>query len=315
MKGERIILAGGSGFIGTALARDLIARGFEVIVLSRSVSRPEAPIQQTPVTRHPSPVTCHWDGRTICAWAEHLNGARAVINLAGRSVNCRHTADNRREIIESRVNSVKVLAEAIRRCALPPRVWVQAAGQGIYGDEGEGNCDENTPPGTGFLVETCLLWERAFNESSTPNTRQVLLRIGFVLGRDGGALKPLTMLAKWGLGGTVGSGRQFVNWIHVADLSRIFLSAIERQNWAGIFNASGPNPATNAEFMRELRRALHRPWSPPAPAWAVRIGAWLMGSDGRLALTGRRCVPRRLLDQGFKFDFASLPEALKNIYG
>jgi uncharacterized protein (TIGR01777 family) len=312
---ERIILAGGSGFFGTILARDLNARGYEVIVLSRSPTRSDAQFRNVPATRHPSPVTDHWDGRTLGAWADHLNGACAVINLAGRSVNCRHTAENRREINESRVNSVSVIAEAIRRCARPPPVWVQAAGQGIYGDEGEGCCDEDTPPGEGFLVETCRLWESAFNESSTPGTRRVLLRIGFALGADGGALKTLAGIAKWGLGGTVGGGRQPINWIHGADLSRVFLSAIERPGWRGVFNASGPNPATNAEFMRELRGALRRPWSPPAPAWAVRIGAWLMGSDGRLALTGRPCVPKRLLEQGFEFDFPELSGALKYIYG
>src|SRR5437660_773054 len=144
MNGKRIILAGGSGFIGTLLARDLIARGYEVVVLSRGAPRSEIPNLGAPLTRHPhvgeggSLVTRHWDGRTLGSWAECLNGARAVINLAGRSVNCRHTPENRREIIESRVNSVKVVGEAIGRCKQPPRVWVQAAGEGIYGDEGEG---------------------------------------------------------------------------------------------------------------------------------------------------------------------------------
>jgi uncharacterized protein (TIGR01777 family) len=315
VKNERIILAGGSGFIGTMLARDLVARGYDVIVLSRGEMGSQTPDQKHLVTRHPSLVTCPWDGRTLGPWSEHLNGARAVVNLAGRSVNCRHTEANRREINESRVNSVKVLAAAIHLCRQPPRVWVQAGGQGIYGDAGPGDCDENTPPGDGFLLETCRLWEGAFNESSTPDTRHVLLRIGFVLGADGGALKTLATLTRFGLGGTVGNGRQPINWIHSADLDRIFISAIERPDWEGVFNASGPNPATNAEFMHELRRTLRRPWSPPAPAWAVRIGAWLMGSDGRLALTGRRCVPKRLQDRGFTFNFPNLSAALNDILG
>jgi uncharacterized protein (TIGR01777 family) len=243
-----------------------------------------------------------------------LDGAFAVVNLAGRSVNCRHTANNTREVIESRVKSVKVIGEAIGRCAQPPRVWLQAGGEGIYGDEGEGCCDESERPGEGFLVETCLLWEQAFNNAATPGTRHVVLRIGFVLGIEGGALKTLAGLTRCGLGGTAGNGRQFINWIHGTDLCRVFLAAIEQGEMTGVFNASGPNPATNAEFMRELRRALHRPWSPPAPALAVRLGAWLMGSDGRLALTGRCCVPRRLLERGFKFDFPDLRRTLDSFF-
>jgi uncharacterized protein (TIGR01777 family) len=306
----RVILAGGSGFIGAMLARDLIQREYEAVILSRSAAR-----QKSPNVRNPIPVTFHWDGRTIGDWAACLEGARAVINLAGRSVNCRHTEKNRHEIIESRVDSVKVVADAVDRCRVPPRVWIQAGGEGVYGDWGDGCCDENTPPGGGFLVDICKLWEQAFNQSETPRTRHVLIRIGFVLGAEGGALKTMARLTRWGLGGTAGNGQQFVNWIHGSDLGRIFLAAIEDEGMQGVFNASGPKPATNAEFMRELRRAVHRPWSPPAPAWAVRLGAWLMGSDGRLALTGRCCMPKRLLDQKFKFDFPELRGALASFYG
>jgi len=212
------------------------------------------------------------------------------------------------------VDSVKVIGEAIRRCAQPPGVLVQAAGQAIYGDEGESRCDETTPAGEGFLVETSLLWEKAFNESPTPSTRRVLVRIGFVLSESGGALKKLATLTRWGLGGRVGSGRQYISWIHATDMSRVFLSAIERNDIEGVFNASAPNPVTNTEFMRELRRALHRPWSPPAPVWAVRVGAWLMKTDARLALTGRPCMPKRLLEKGFTFCFPNLRDALREIY-
>jgi len=201
VKGERIILAGGSGFLGTLLANELAAHGCEVLVLTRRPSPRYGPIKELP-----------WDGRTLGAWVWHLSGARAVVNLAGRNVNCLFTPENCQEIIESRVNSVKVIGEAIRRCKEPPRVLVQAAGQGIYGDEGEGLCDEGTRPGEGFLVKTCLLWEKAFNESPTPDTRRVLVRIGFVLSQGGGGLPELGKLVKWGLGGRVDEEVSKLKW-------------------------------------------------------------------------------------------------------
>ena len=148
-----------------------------------------------------------------------------------------------------------------------------------------------------------------------PNTRRVLLRIGLVLGRDGGALSVLGKLTRWFLGGAAGNGRQYISWIHLADMNRMFVDAIEREDVIGMFNATAPNPVTNAEFMRELRRALHRPWCPPAPVWAVRFGSWLMKTEPSLALTGRRCAPRRFLESGFKFQFPDLRAALKDIYG
>jgi len=180
MKSERIILAGGSGFLGTLLARELAARGAEVIVLTRNPSPSGGPITEV-----------YWDGRTLGAWAERLSGARAVVNLTGRSVNCRYTPENRREIVESRVESVKAIGEAIRRCAQPPRVLVQTGSLAFYGDTGDRWCDESAPCGEGFPAETCALWERAFEESPTPKTRRVWLRIGFVLGNGGGALRVL----------------------------------------------------------------------------------------------------------------------------
>ncbi len=166
----------------------------------------------------------------------------------------------------------------------------------------------------GFPVETCLLWEKAFEESPTPQTGRVILRIGFVLGKSGGALQMLARLAKLGLGGTVGSGRQYISWIHSLDMNRLFLSAIEREQMSGVFNATSPQPVTNAEFMRELRRAVNRPWSPPVPNWAVHIGSRLMGTEACLALTGRRCAPKRLQDNGFSFNFPVLRDALTDIY-
>lgn len=302
MNKSRIVLAGGSGFLGTLLADQAAARGWEVIVLTRR-----------PLPRGGGIRDILWDGHTLGPWAEQFEGARAVVNLAGRSVNCRFTQENVRDINESRVNSTRAVAEAIRQCAQPPPVFVQAAGQAIYGDRGALWCDESTPPGEGFLVPTCRLWENAFAETSTPGVRRVLLRIGFVLDQQGGALKPLAKLAKWGLGGRTGSGRQYISWIHAADMCRIFQFAIERPEVQGVCNACAPNPVTNAQFMRALRCALRRPWSPPVPTWAVHMGAWLMRTEPRLALTGCRCAPRRLLDSGFDFAFRDVDSAMQDV--
>jgi uncharacterized protein (TIGR01777 family) len=301
MSSKRVILAGGSGFLGQSLVGALATQGYEVVVLTRHLTRDPGPARQA-----------HWDGKSLGEWASLVDGAAAVVNLTGKSVNCRYTPENRREIIESRIDSVNVVGRAIAQCTTPPNAWVQAGSLAIYGDAGDQLCDEATPPGTGFPVETCLLWEEAFNSVDTPRTRKVFLRIGFALGPNGGALETLSKLARFFLGGTVGNGRQYISWLHNHDLNRMFVSGIECDDIDGVFNATGPTPVTNAEFMRELRRVIGRPWSPPAPSWAVRIGAALMGTEGELALTGRRCVPGRFLERGFEFKYHALNQALRD---
>jgi uncharacterized protein (TIGR01777 family) len=304
MNVKRIVLAGGSGFLGRALAQKLLVKNSEVVVLTRSPRGREDGVREVA-----------WNGKTLGDWVQYMDGAYAVVNLTGRSVNCRHTPENVREINESRINSVNAVATAIHNVAHPPRVWVQAGSLAFYGDLEDQWCEENTPSGQGEAVETCRLWENAFKTVSLASTRRVLLRIGLVLARDGGALSVLGKLTKWFLGGAVGSGRQYVSWIHLADMNQMLVESIERDDVVGVFNATGPNPVTNAEFMRELRRALHRPWCPPAPVWAVRLGSWWMQTEPSLALTGRRCVPRHFLQTGFKFQFPELRSALKDIYG
>jgi uncharacterized protein (TIGR01777 family) len=301
---KKIVLAGGSGFLGGALARELIARDYQVVVLSRS-----------PQVKSVGVMEVLWDGRNSGEWIQCLDGADAVVNLAGRSIQCRYTPENLRELTASRVDSVLAITNAMVRVTRPPRVWVQAGAVGFYGDSNDHLCDETSPAGCDSLAEICRSWETAFNSTPASETRRVLLRIGFVLGREGGALPVLAGLAKRFLGGTVGSGKQFISWIHVGDLTRMFLEAIERDELSGTFNAVGPNPVTNREFMQELRRTLHRPWSPPAPEWAVKLGARLMGTEPSLALTGCRVAPKRFLDAGFKYQFPELSGALENLFG
>ena len=298
----RIVLAGGSGFIGRALAIEFAASGHEVIVLTRS------PHPRLDVVREAA-----WDGAQAGEWIQFLDGAVAVINLAGKNINCPHTPENLRAITASRVDSVNVLAAAIAQTKNPPRIWLQAGAVGFYGDTGDRLCDESAPVGNDSLANVCRQWESAFAAVHAPKTRKVTMRIGFVLGRDGGSLPVLSRLTKCFLGGTAGSGRQYLSWVHLADLVQMFLAAIRRENLTGTFNAVSPTPVTNAEFMRELRRALHRPWSPPAPELAVRLGAWLMRSEPSLALVSQRCAPGKFLKMGFPYRFPQLRGALENL--
>jgi uncharacterized protein len=296
----RVVLAGGSGFLGRALAEAFERAGYEPVVLTRRVRKSR--VRQV-----------EWDGRTVRPWARELEGATAIVNLAGRSVDCRHTPKHKREIMESRIDSVEVLGRAIAACAEPPKVLIQSGSLAIYGDAGRRLCCEDAPAGQGFSVEVCQRWEHTFNSLELPATRKVLLRIGFVLGRDGGALPALARLARLYLGGTVGEGHQFISWLHVRDFCRLVLWCVEHEGTAGVYNATGPCPVTNAEFMCELRCALKRPWSPRVPVWLVRLGAFFLRTEPALALEGRRCIPDRLVEEHFKFIYTNLESALADL--
>ncbi len=302
MNQKRIVIAGGSGFIGRALAREFAAQGFEIVILTR-----------TPRKRTDDMREVAWDGKNLGEWAATLDGAEAVINLTGKNINCPHTPENVRDLIASRVDSVNALAAALAQVQTPPRVWVQASAIGYYGDTGAVACDEHARAGSDTLSEICWQWESAFEAARVPSTRKVALRIGFVLGRDGGALPVLSKLAEWFLGGAVGSGRQYISWIHLADLVRMFVAVVTRDKLVGTFNAVAPGAVTNGEFMSELRRALQRPWSPSVPEFAVRLGARFMKSEPTLALTGQHCVPGKFMEIEFQYRFPQLRAALENL--
>lgn len=307
---RRIVIAGGSGFIGTGLTRLLVARGDEVVILSRS-TRPQSASYTGPgMVRYLA-----WDGRSAGQWAQELDGADGLVNLAGQTINGRPTPAYVEQVIGSRVAAAQALGAACRRCHRPPAVWVQAAAVALYGDTGDEWLDEDSPTGTGHAVETCVRWEEAYRNALTPATRGVITRIGIVLGRDGGALPTLSRLVRWGLGGSAGNGRQWVPWIHEADMQALVLRALDDPTFSGAYNACTPNPVTNAELMRQLRKVLRRPWSPPAPAIAVRVGAWFLGTDPRLVLTGRRVRSSRLAAAGFPFRYAQLESALGDLLG
>lgn len=299
----RVVIAGGTGFLGLGLAEHLTSAGYSVTLVSRSRPPSNVPFA------HAS-----WDGRSVGPWVDSLNGAAALVNLAGRTVDCVKTPDHCDEILRSRVEATAVLGEALREHADPVPVWVQMSTAHIYGDPPEVTCDEDSAFGLGLAPTVGRAWEDAYADAVPAETRRVVLRTSFVLGRIGGALQRLVTLARFGLGGRVGHGRQGFSWIHELDMNRVFSRAIENPEMRGPFIATAPEPVSNAEFMRELRRALGVPFGLPTAAWQVRLAAPLvMKTDPELALYGRRCVPKRLTDEGFSFEFPRLPDALANL--
>ncbi len=307
---RKIVIAGGSGFIGRALAGHFSRLAdWSVVVLTRSPP-PAKKLSTAAETGEPAIRYVQWDAAGAGPWTAELENAAVVVNLTGKSIVCRHTPENRRLILKSRVDSVNAVTAAIRQSRVPPACLIQAGATGFYGNSGDTICTEQFPAGTGFLAETCSAWEAALQAAATPGTRKVILRIGLVLGPRGGMLEPVAKLARIGLGGAVGSGRQWMSWIHLQDIVRMVEWLADRAEATGPYNATAPAPATNRDFMATLRKVLHRPWSPPAPAFAVRIGSALMGINGDLALTGCRAIPQRLQESGFVFEFPDLLPAL-----
>jgi uncharacterized protein (TIGR01777 family) len=243
-----------------------------------------------------------------------LDGAAALVNLAGRTVDCVKTPDHCDEILRSRVESTIVLGRALQNVGSLPRVWVQMATAHIYGDPPDVVCDEDSPFGYGLAPFVGQAWEDALQREAPAQIRRVVLRTSFVLGRGGGGRAPQAARHRFGLGGTVGSGRQGISWIHEHDMNRLFARAIEDEQMSGAYIATAPNPVSNAEFMRELRRALRMPVGLPAMSWMVRAAAPLLRTDPELALFGRYCVSRRLREAGFDFQFPELRSALRDLY-
>ena len=297
---SKIVIAGGSGFVGTSLARHLIAAGKTVVVLSRNP---------------PNVAGCvhvPWDARTLERMEVGIGRARMdLVNLVGRSVDCIKTPEQRDEILRSRVESTRVLGEAMRCVDAAPPVWVQMSTAHIYGDPPEVVCDEASPLGIGFAPTIGRAWEEAFDQAALPSQRKVVLRTSFVLGRDlgagAGALTKLQKLVRFGLGGTVVSGRQGISWIHETDMNRLIERALFETSMQGIYIATAPNPVSQRQFMRELRKAMKMPIGLPAFQWMVRIAAPLMmRTDPELALYGRYVISRRLQQEGFEFQFPQL---------
>lgn len=300
----RIVIAGGSGFLGLNLARHLTHLGCEVVILSRRGGKAADPWR-----------TVTWDARTLGDWKAELNGTAALVNIVGRSVDCRKTPEHCDEILRSRVEATRVLGEAVRAIDCPPPVWVQMSTAHIVGDPPEVWCDESSAPGYGLAPFVAKAWEKAFEAAVLPGMRSVILRTSFVLGKSGGAMRKLGPAARFGFGGKVGHGRQGISWIHERDMSRLFERAIADPTMQGMYIATAPQPVSNAVFMRALRKAVGMPIGLPAFSWMIRIAApLLLRTDPALALLGRYCVSKRLEAEGFEFEFPSVEVALNDLY-
>ncbi len=302
-----VVIAGGSGFLGTSLALHLTAAARRVTILSRHAPKVAGP------WRHVS-----WDARILGDWRHALNGAAGLINLVGRSVDCIKTPDHQDEILRSRLEATRVLGLALRTLDDPPPVWVQMSTAHIYGDPPRVVCTESSPFGYGLAPSVARAWEDEYRASVLPSQRAVILRPSFIVGRDrgagGGAIARLRTLVRFGLGGRVGTGTQGMSWIHETDMNRLFELALNDCQTQGTYIASSPFPVSQLDFMRTSRRAMGMPLGLPAFSWMVRLGAPLfMRTDPELALYGRYVISERLRDEHFEFRFPRLAEALDDV--
>jgi uncharacterized protein (TIGR01777 family) len=306
---KRIILAGGSGFLGRALADHFLNTRWEVVILTRSPNKTGDAGRQVA-----------WDACTLGPWRRELEGATAVVNLTGRSVDCRYNVRNRKEILDSRVNSTRVLGEAISRCADPPPVWLNAGTATLYRHTYDAPWDESgeveaaAEAKDAFSVAVGMAWERALEEARTPGTRKIVMRMAMVLGLGKNSVFPvLRRLVRLGLGGRMGDGRQFVSWIHEVDYCRAVEWLITHNDFRGPVNLTSPHPLSNGEMMRTLRRVCRAPVGLPAAEWMLEVGAFFLRTETELIIKSRRVIPRRLFESGFQFRYPSIAEAFEHL--
>jgi len=307
----KIVIPGGSGQVGTVLARAFNSDGHQVVVLSRKIEAVDWAVVA-------------WDAETLGEWATEIDGSDVVINLAGRNVNCRYTPENRKEIMDSRVNSTRVVGEAIARAANPPKVWLQASTATIYAHRYDapnddvtgiiGGSEPDVPDTWNFSISVAKAWEQTANEANTPETRKVLMRSAITLSPDrGGPFDVLLGLVRKGLGGTDGDGKQYVSWIHDVDFVRAVNWLIDHEGLSGPINLASPLPIPNSDFMRILRDVWGASIGLPAPKWLLEIAAVFMRTETELILKSRRVVPKILTDSGFQFEFQLWEQAAQDL--
>ncbi|PJJ54984.1 TIGR01777 family oxidoreductase [Hymenobacter chitinivorans] len=300
MERPKMILAGGTGFLGQHLTRYFTLLGYRVVVLSRRAGAGQVA----------------WNGRTLGAWAAELEGAAVVLNLAGRTVDCRYTAVNRYAITRSRTESTRVLGQAIAACQTPPPVWLNLSTATIYTDtpaDEPANTEADGRIGRNFSEMVAQRWEAEFWVAATPCTRRLALRTAIVLGPDGGALPVMARLARFGLGTPQGTGRQWISWLHVLDFCRAVEFLLARPDLDGTFNLCAPQPLPNHGFNGLLDHYYRPRFHLPQPRWLLEIGAFLLGTETELVLKSRKVVPARLVQAGFRFQFPSCEQALADL--
>lgn len=297
---KKVVIAGGSGFIGHALVAAFNAKGYEVAVLSRGDKAIEG-------ARRIS-----WDGKTLGAWQEELNGAHAVVNLCGESIMQRWTPASFAKIRESRIKPTELIGEAIANATTPPQVWINASATGYYGDTGTREISEASPAGKDTLGKLCQEWEAAVDKARTPSTVKTKVRIGIVMGKQSEAFKQLSRLTNLLLGGNLGTGSQYFSWIHVQDLVNLIVWAAENPT-NGAVNACSPEPVTNSDLMAAFRKHYGVPIALPAPEFAVKAITGALGWDPQMLLGGTRAVPAIAEARGFEFRFPTIEAALTDL--
>ena len=291
---KKIVIAGGTGFIGTYLARKFTDSGYEVIIISRQ------------------PQHVNWNNKEAIIKA--LENAELLINLAGKSVDCRYNEKNKKEIFDSRINTTIVLGEAILLCNNPPELWINSSTATIYRHaEDRAMTEANGEIGKGFSVDVATSWEKAFFGFTLPNTRQAALRMAIVLGKEGGVIKPFKNLVRFGMGGKQGNGNQVFSWIHIEDVFKIIVFIDEHKTLKGVFNTAAPDPVTNKTLMELFRKNMNIKFGLPSPVWLLKTGAVLIKTETELILKSRWVIPEKLLLEGYQFKYKTIEEALKNI--
>ena len=302
---KKIVLAGGSGFLGKAIVDYFPVDEYEFVILSRSKQQHFLNSNCTSI---------YWDGENVGEWCKALEDAFAVINLSGKSVNCRYTDANKKEILSSRINTTTALGKAIAACKNPPKLWMNAASATIYKYSEDVDMDETvTDYNDDFSVSVCLAWERCFNEFELANTRKIALRISLVMDKNEGVFPRLKKLALFGLGGKQGSGKQMVSWIHSHDFCKALFFLANNNQSNGAYNLCSPHPISNQKLMKIIQRKLNMPIGLPAYKWMLKLGALIIGTETELILKSRRVIPKRLTNEGFRFDNEYFEDAISNL--
>ena len=298
MKTRTITIAGGSGFLGKVLENHFSQSGNTIYILTRTPNRNN---------------DIYWNAKELDNWTDILEQTDILINLTGKSVDCRYTEANKKLIHDSRIDSTCILGKAVNNCKNPPEVWLNMSTSTIYeGSYSKEMTETNGDIGDDFSMNIAKSWEAAFNEIKTPKTKKVILRTSIVLGKNGGALIPLKRLTQFGLGGKQWHGKQKVSWIHETDFARAIAFLIE-QNLEGIFNIVSLKPTTNKILMRALRKAMHVPFGISHPKWLLKFGARVIGTESELVLKSRNVIPENLIKKGFEFKYSDIENALSSL--